>query len=149
MCNQVKTAYSEKDPPNFAASEQLYRAPHARVSSMEDPSTRQTEYGKAQLASSGMLSIAEGAVKAHVPNVKAPEMGKKQIAPEKKESSKGLRRLLKFGGKKNHTSSSVDQSVDSESTSELSNSASKMASTGEGDAHFPNLKSSFKSYVGM
>ncbi|KAL8486664.1 hypothetical protein ACS0TY_023383 [Phlomoides rotata] len=135
--NEVKTAYSQKDPPTFArrtASEQPYQAPFARVSSMEDPSTRQTEYCKAPLASSGMLSIAEETVRAHVPNVKALEMGKKQITPEKisvKESSKGLRRLLKFGGKKNHASSSVDQSVDSECTREQDDSARKMASTGE------------------
>lgn len=129
-------------------SGQPYQAPYARVSSMEDPSTRQTEYGKATSASSGMLSIAEETVKAHVPNIKALEMGKKQITPEKtsvKESPKGLRRLLKFGGKKNHASSSVNQSVDSECTNEQE----KMASTGEGDIHLPKLESSFKSYAGM
>lgn len=156
MCYQVKTAYSEKDPPNFASittSEQPYRAPHARVSSLEDPCTRQAEYGKAPLTSSGLLSRAEETVKTHVPVVKALKMEKNQVTSEKtsvKESSKGLRRLLKFG-KKNHASSSVDQSVDSECTNgdgiEHDDNARTMASTSEGDVHFSNLKASHKSYV--
>ncbi|KAI3459481.1 hypothetical protein Pfo_016144, partial [Paulownia fortunei] len=122
----------------------------SRVSSLEDPCTQQTEYGKAPLASLELLSRAEETVKTLVPDVKALKMDKNQVTSEKtfvKESSKGLRRLLKFG-KKNHTSSSVDQSVDSECTSgdgiENDNNARKMASTTEGDVHFSNLKTSYK-----
>ncbi|XP_057783519.1 COP1-interacting protein 7 isoform X2 [Salvia miltiorrhiza] len=136
--NEVKSSYSEKDPPNFSsnnASEQPYRAPYARVSSLEDPSTHRTEYGKAPIASSGMLPRAEETLKAHVPDAKALKMERNQAHSEKtsaKESSKGLRRLLKFG-KKNH-SSSVDRSVDSECTSADGtehDNARKMSSTGE------------------
>ncbi|KAI3459526.1 hypothetical protein Pfo_016189 [Paulownia fortunei] len=135
--NEVRTAYSEKDPPNITTAEKPNRAPYARVSSLEDPCTQQTEYGKAPLASLELLSRAEETVKTLVPDVKALKMDKNQVTSEKtfvKESSKGLRRLLKFG-KKNHTSSSVDQSVDSECTSgdgiENDNNARKMASTTE------------------
>ncbi|XP_047950404.1 COP1-interacting protein 7 isoform X2 [Salvia hispanica] len=133
--NEVKSYYSEKDAPNFAsnsASEQPYRAPHARASSLEDPSTLRTEYGKAPLA---MPPRAEETLKAHVLDVKALKMEINQVHSEKtstKESSKGLRRLLKFG-KKNH-SSSVDRSVDSECTTADGSdhdNAKKMTSTGE------------------
>ncbi|KAK4421781.1 COP1-interacting protein 7 [Sesamum alatum] len=117
--NEVKTAYSEKDPPNVAnisTTEKPYQAPYARVSSLEDPCTHQSEYGKAPVASSEVLSRAEETVKTRVPDVKALKVETKKVTPGKtlvKEPSKGLRRLLKFG-KKNHTTSSVDQSVDSE-----------------------------------
>lgn len=138
--NEVKSSSAEKDPPNFASntvSEQSYRAPYARISSLEDPCTRRTEYGKAPLASSGLPPRAEETLKAHVPDVKALKMDENQVNSEKtsvKESSKGLRRLLKFG-KKNHSSSSVDRSVDSECTSgdgtERDGNPRKVTSTGE------------------
>lgn len=142
-CSQVKSSYSEKDAPNFAsnsASEQPYRAPHARASSLEDPSTLRTEYGKAPLANSAMPPRAEETLKAHVLDVKALKMEINQVPSEKtstKESSKGLRRLLKFG-KKNHTSS-VNRSVDSECTTADGSdhdNARKTTSTGEGDLYF-------------
>lgn len=137
---QVKNSHAEKDPPNFTsttATELPYRAPYARVSSLEDPSTHRTEYGKAPLVSPGLPPRAEETLKALVPDVKAIKVDKNQVNAEKtsvKESSKGLRRLLKFG-KKNNSSSSVDQSVDSECTSgdgiDHDDNARKIASTGE------------------
>ncbi|XP_042064109.1 COP1-interacting protein 7-like isoform X4 [Salvia splendens] len=135
---EVKSSYSEKDAPNFAsnsASEQPYRAPHARASSLEDPSTYRAEYGKAPLANSAMPPRAEETLKARVLDVKALKMEINQVHSEKtstKESSKGLRRLLKFG-KKNHTSS-VDRSIDSECTTADGSdhdNARKTTSTGE------------------
>ncbi|KAL0368469.1 UNVERIFIED_CONTAM: COP1-interacting protein 7 [Sesamum calycinum] len=114
---RVKTAYSDKDPPNIAnitTTEKPYQAPYARVSSLEDPCTHHSEYGKAPVGSLEALSRAEETVKTRVPDVKAFKMETKKVTPEKslvKEPSKGLRRLLKFGKK---TTSSVDQSVDSE-----------------------------------
>ncbi|PIN01787.1 hypothetical protein CDL12_25701 [Handroanthus impetiginosus] len=120
--NEVKDSYLEKDPSNFAnptTAEKPYQAPYARVSSLEDPCTHRSENGKRPLASAELLSGAEENVKVHVPDVKGVKMDKNQVTSEKvlvKESSKGLRRLLKFG-KKNHTSSSVDRSVDSECAS--------------------------------
>ncbi|KAG8373191.1 hypothetical protein BUALT_Bualt12G0145400 [Buddleja alternifolia] len=138
--NEVRSAYSEKSPTDFAnvtSAEKPYQAPYARVSSLEDPCTRRSDYGKAPSASSELLSRAEEPVKAHVPDAKALKMDKNQATSEKtsvKEPSKGISRLLKFG-KKNHASSSVDQSVDSECTSgdgvENDNNAKKLASTSE------------------
>lgn len=139
-CSQVKSSYEERDPPNFASNtaSEPYRAPYARVSSLEDPSTHRTEYGKAPLASSGLLPRAEETLKAHVPDTKSLKMDKNQVSSEKtsvKESSKGLRRLLMFG-KKNSSSSSVDRSVDSECASgdgiEHDDTARKTSRTGEG-----------------
>ncbi|KAH6834648.1 hypothetical protein C2S53_009185 [Perilla frutescens var. hirtella] len=137
---QVKSSHAEKDPPNFAsttASEQPYMAPYARISSLEDPSTHRTEYVKAPLVSPGLAPRAEETLKALVPDVKAIKVDKNQVSSEKtsvKEPSKGLRRLLMFG-KKNHSSSSVDRSVDSECTSgdgiEHDDNARKTISTGE------------------
>ncbi|KAL0392707.1 UNVERIFIED_CONTAM: COP1-interacting protein 7 [Sesamum radiatum] len=140
---RVKTAYSEKDPPNIAnitTTEKPYQAPYARVSSLEDPCTHHSEYGKAPVASLEALSRAEETVKTRVPDVKAFKVETKKVTPEKslvKEPSKGLRRLLKFGKK---TTSSVDQSVDSECSGGTGikhhENARKTASTSEGDVHF-------------
>ncbi|GER46267.1 COP1-interacting protein-related [Striga asiatica] len=137
--NEVKTVYSEKDPPtsaNIANAENPYRAPHARVSSLEDPCTHKTEYNKAPQGSAEVVSRAEKTVRTLVPDVKTTKTVKDHAHSEKvsmKESPKGFRRLLKFG-KKNHTSS-IDQSIDSECTSsgviEQEDNARKMASTSE------------------
>lgn len=154
-CSQVKSSYEERDPPNFASNtaSEPYRAPYARVSSLEDPSTNRTEYGKAPLASSGIPPRAEETLKAHVPDAKSLKMDKNQVNSEKtsvKESSKGLRRLLMFG-KKNSSSSSVDRSVDSECASgegiEHDNSARKTTPTGEGDLYYSNSITYYKSYA--
>lgn len=140
----MKSSYAEKDPPNFASntvSEQSYRAPYAHVSSREDPCNHRTDYGKAPLASSGLPPKAEETLKALVPDIKTLKVDKNQVNSEKtsvKESSKGFRRLLKFG-KKNHSSSSVDRSVDSECTSGdgtvHDDNPRKTTSTGEGGVY--------------
>ncbi|KAL7105530.1 hypothetical protein ACP275_07G050500 [Erythranthe tilingii] len=86
--NEVRTAYPEKDNPSVAEK------------SYQDPCT-------------------EESVKVQVVDVKTPKSDKKASTSDKtpaKESSKGLRRLLMFG-KKNHTSSLVDESFDSNCTS--------------------------------
>ncbi|GFP85841.1 hypothetical protein PHJA_000727900 [Phtheirospermum japonicum] len=147
--NEVRTVYLEKDPPDSAnTSENPYRAPHARVSSFEDPCIHKTEYKKAPLGSTELLSRTAETVKTRVPDVKALIMDKNQVNPEKvsvkenQTSSKGFRRLLRFG-KKNQTSSSVDQIMDSECTSgdgiEHDDSGLRVASTSEGDVNYSNL----------
>lgn len=139
---QVRAAYSERDPPNFASittDGKPYQAPHARISSLEDPCTHKSDYGKAPLVGTEPLPRAEDKVRTRVPNVKALQMDKHQVASDKtsvKDSPKGLRRLLKFG-KKSRTSSSMDQSFDSDCTTgdgfEHGDSLKKMASTSQGD----------------
>ncbi|KAL6571404.1 hypothetical protein OROHE_003047 [Orobanche hederae] len=141
--NEVRTVYSEKDPPAFAditPAENPHRTPHARVSSLEDPYTHKTEYIKAPVGSTELLSRAEKIVKKKVPDVKALKTDKNQLISEKisaKETSKGFIRLLKFG-KKNHTSLSVDQSIDLECTDgdsiEHDDNARNLASASAGEA---------------
>ncbi|KAL9161860.1 hypothetical protein ABFS82_07G049000 [Erythranthe guttata] len=92
--NEVRTAaYPEKDNPSVANNTTAEK-------SYQDPCT-------------------EESVKVHVVDVKTPKSDKKAATSDKtpaKESSRGLRRLLMFG-KKNHTSSLVDESFDSDCTS--------------------------------
>ncbi|KAL2325150.1 hypothetical protein Fmac_024208 [Flemingia macrophylla] len=114
ISTEVKMDNTEKEPSkssslSIANAEETYRAPYARVSSMEDPSARNSEYAKATHTSLEAAAIGMETVKAHVPNIgnstveKIPEATEK---PQVKESSsKGFRRLLKFG-KKSHSSAS-------------------------------------------
>ncbi|KAG8370442.1 hypothetical protein BUALT_Bualt14G0117400 [Buddleja alternifolia] len=137
--SEVKRAYSE-DPPKFTNTKTAEKPDpdhYACVSSVDHPCASQLEYGKAPLASSELASRVEQTVKAQVPDVKNVKMDKTPAASQKtlvKESSKGLRRLLKFG-KKNHTSSAVDKSFDSDCTSvdgtELDDNGRKTASRSE------------------
>ncbi|KAL2469683.1 COP1-interacting protein-related [Abeliophyllum distichum] len=113
--NSVMINNKEKDPLKFADAitpEKTYQAPYARVSSLEDPCTRNTDYGKAPSASSEMASRVKETAKARVLDVKTLRLDKNLDSTQVKESSKGFRRLLKFG-KKNHSSASVDYSVKS------------------------------------
>lgn len=108
---------TEKEPSKSASiciAEETYHAPFARVSSMEDPSTRNSEYGKAAPTSSETAAIVADAVKARVYDnrnstlEKIPETTEK---PRVKESPKGFRRLLKFG-KKSHSSATRNTESD-------------------------------------
>ncbi|KAL2230093.1 UNVERIFIED_CONTAM: COP1-interacting protein 7 [Sesamum indicum] len=141
---EVRTVYQEQDPPNCAhitVAEKPYRDVSTHNSSVEDPCIGQASCGKAPQVSSEMVARVE-TVKAHASNIKTLKMDKNPVVERSlsKEPSKGLRRLLKFG-KKNHTSSYVDQSIDSECTSvdgtEHDDNARNTASTSEGDALLP------------
>ncbi|KAK4427824.1 COP1-interacting protein 7 [Sesamum alatum] len=136
--NEVRTVYQEQVPPNcanIAVAEKPDRDVSAHDSSVEDPCTGQASCGKSPQVSSGVVARVE-TVKAHIPDIKTLKLDKNPVLEKtlSKEPSKGLRRLLKFG-KKNHTSSYVDQSFDSECTSvdgtEHDDSARNTASTSE------------------
>ncbi|XP_051129487.1 COP1-interacting protein 7 isoform X2 [Andrographis paniculata] len=133
---EVQKQSVRSEVPSFANTTgdgKSYQAPHARVSSLEDPCTHQSDYGKAPLVRSEVPLRAEDNVRTHVTDLKPPKMDKYQVESEKacvKDSPKGLRRLLKFG-KKSHTSSSMDHSFDSDGTGVDSESAKKMASTSQ------------------
>lgn len=138
------TANSEKDPLHDETAEKSYQAPYARVSSIEDPCTAQSEYFKAPVPRPDLVPEVDETVNVHIAAVKNVKLDEHVAAVERsrvKESSKGLRRLLKFG-KKNH-SSSVDQSVDSDcsvdATIEQDDNAKRTGSTSQGDVHFSNL----------
>ncbi|KAE8708481.1 putative serine/threonine protein phosphatase 2A regulatory subunit B''delta-like isoform X1 [Hibiscus syriacus] len=111
----------EKESSKFtctSVAENQYQAPLARVSSLEDPCTKISEYDRASPASMKAPAIIDlENVRALVDDTsdlkleKIPEVLDK---PQVKESSKGFRRLLKFG-KKNHSSTRSEHSVDSNS----------------------------------
>lgn len=112
------------------STEKPYQAPYARVSSLEDPTTRNSDYGKALPNIQGMMSTSKAyVVKEKTYKVDSiPEASVNDITyridsiseasgkNHGKESSKGFRRLLKFG-KKSHNSFGGDESIDSESGS--------------------------------
>ncbi|XP_077250756.1 COP1-interacting protein 7-like isoform X2 [Tasmannia lanceolata] len=97
-----------------SASEKPYRAPYARLSSLEDPCTSNLEYSKAQPVSYEMATGTE-TVRIHVSDFYDPNS--REQFPETlensrgKESSKGFKRLLKFA-RKNHSSAAGEHSVD-------------------------------------
>lgn len=111
-------------------TEKPYQAPFARVSSLEDASTRNSDYGKALPNIQGMMSTSKAyVIKEKTYRVDSiPETSVNDITyridsisetsgkSHGKESSKGFRRLLKFG-KKSHNSLGGDESIDSESAS--------------------------------
>lgn len=131
-----------KESANFSSistSEKPYEAPFARVSSLEDPSTRNTDYGKAQPSPMGAESVE--IAKVHVSEfekMKLDQIPEAFEKPQVKESPKGFRRFLKIG-RKNHSSTAGEQGVESDNASvdgsELDGSAIKAAASVEGNTH--------------
>lgn len=104
---------------SIGIAEETYKAPYARVSSMEDPSTRNSEYGRAAPTSSETAVIGAETVKARVSDIRNSSLDKIPESIEKpqvKESPKGFRRLLKFG-KKNHSSVTTGRNTESDNVS--------------------------------
>nr|XP_040247297.1 COP1-interacting protein 7 isoform X2 [Aegilops tauschii subsp. strangulata] len=109
----------EKPAPLALMEEKPYEAPFARVTSLEDASSKTTAYNHHPLPAQEPETLARAAsVRARVPEpaayaVSAEETHGGSDKPRSKEP-KGLRKLLKFG-KKSHTStmdsdaSSVDE----------------------------------------
>lgn len=117
--DQVKMNNIKKEPSKSSSirvAGETYHAPNARVSSLEDRCTRNSEYGKAPTVSLETASIGMETSRAHVSDTrnstleKIPEVNEK---PQVKDSSKGLRRLLKFG-RKNHDSPTAGCGVESD-----------------------------------
>lgn len=117
ISTEVKMDNTGKEPSKSSSNciaEETYHAPYARVSSMEDPSTRNSEYGKAAPTSLETAAIGADTGKARVSDIrnstleKIPETTEK---PHAKESPKGFRRLLKFG-KKGHSSATRNAESD-------------------------------------
>ncbi|TKY51912.1 hypothetical protein E2542_SST23432 [Spatholobus suberectus] len=135
ISTEVKMDNTKKEPSKSSSlhiAGETYHAPYARVSSMEDPSTRNSEYGKAAPTSLETVAIGMETVKAHVSNTvnstleKIPEAIEK---PQVKESSsKGFRRLLKFG-KKSH-SSAAEHNTESDNVSIDGSEADEIGTNG-------------------
>ncbi|XP_050371936.1 COP1-interacting protein 7 [Argentina anserina] len=109
--NEAPEDNTEKETPKFFSNttvDKPYQAPYVGQSSLEDPCTVNSAYGKALSTSSETMATGTAIVKPYVSESsylkleKIPETVEK---PQVKESSKGFRRLLKFG-RKNHGSSS-------------------------------------------
>uniref|UniRef100_A0A5B7B089 COP1-interacting protein 7 n=1 Tax=Davidia involucrata TaxID=16924 RepID=A0A5B7B089_DAVIN len=119
---EVKTGYAEKESPKFSSistTERPYLAPYARLSSLEDPCTGNSEYSKVPPASLDVVTTGMEPARAHVydfNNMKLENIPETMEKPQVKESSKGFRRLLKFG-RKNHSSAAGDRSVESDNAS--------------------------------
>lgn len=104
---------------NVTITEKSYQAPYARVSSFEDPCTGNSEYCKAPSTNLESAATSTMAVKAHVSNYRDLKLEKIPEATEKsqvKESSKGFKRLLKFGRKSNSSTGS-ERNADSDNVS--------------------------------
>ncbi|KAM3326789.1 COP1-interacting protein 7 [Capsicum chacoense] len=108
--HETGTSYAD-DTPKFAnIGSTAYRAPYARVSSIEDPCTRNLDFVKAPLSSSDTGSTVKEIAKAHAPDIHTVRVDDNPEAAERtqaKESPKGLKRLLRFG-KKNHNSAGAE-----------------------------------------
>ncbi|KAF8401934.1 hypothetical protein HHK36_012885 [Tetracentron sinense] len=147
--HQVTTTYEKEELPKFSGisvAEKTYQAPYARVSSLEDPCTKNLEYTKATPTSSGMATSSTEIANAHVSNFAdlnslepIPEALEK---PRGKDSSKGFRRLLKFG-RKNHSSAAGERNVESDKLSVdgsvADDNAANAASPNEGNMHLVSL----------
>ncbi|XP_061370798.1 COP1-interacting protein 7-like [Gastrolobium bilobum] len=121
ISTEVIMDYTGKEPSKSSSVciTETYHAPYARVSSMEDPSTRNSEYGKSAPTSLETAAIGVETVKAHVSDTRNSTLEKIPEAIEKpqvKESSKGFRRLLKFG-KKSHSSATAGGNMESHNVS--------------------------------
>jgi len=121
---QVKMNNTKNEPSKSSSSshvaEESSRAPYSRGSSLEDGHAQNSEYGKAPPTSLETTSTGIETFRAHVSDTrnstleKIPEVNEN---PQVNESTKGLRRLLKFG-KKNHNSA-TGHNVESDHTNEI------------------------------
>ncbi|TKY53755.1 hypothetical protein E2542_SST25297 [Spatholobus suberectus] len=135
ISSKVKTNDTEKGPSKSSSihiTEETYHAPHARVSSLEDRCTRNCEYSKAPPASLDSASIGTETFRSRMSDSrnstleKIPEVIEK---PKVKESSKGLRRLLKFG-RKNHDSPAAGCNMESDNAIIDSSEANEIGTNG-------------------
>lgn len=116
----MTTNSAAMESPTFSSigvSEEPYQAPFARASSLEDPCTRNSESGKVP-ASSLLSAITKTTEKpsSHFVNMKFEPNFKGSEKPQIKESSKGFRRFLKMG-KRNHSSTAVEQNTEIDDSS--------------------------------
>ena len=103
---------------------------------MEDPCTGNSEYSKAPPVSSEIMTTGTEIVKALVSdsrNLRLEKIPESLEKPQVKESSKGIRRLLKFG-RKNHSSATGERNTESDNVtgSEVDDSGTNSVSTSEG-----------------
>ncbi|MED6113772.1 hypothetical protein PIB30_073984 [Stylosanthes scabra] len=135
VSTEVKLNDTEKEHSksfNISDAGETYQAPYARVSSLEDPSTRNTEYGKAVPTILETTAVGVETIKAHVSDTRNSTLEKIPEAVEKpqvKESSKGFGRLFKFG-KKSHSSANSGHNIESDNLSNDGAEADEIGTNG-------------------
>lgn len=105
---------------NLSTADKPYQAPYARVSSLEDSCMESTEYGKALPASYEFKTLCPESIKLPISdteNLKIEKMPE-SVDKQSKESTKGFRRLLKFGRKGSSSTTSGVNEADNGSVSE-------------------------------
>ncbi|KAK7393713.1 hypothetical protein VNO78_22277 [Psophocarpus tetragonolobus] len=135
ISSKVKMNDTQKEPSKSSSipiTEEIYHAPYARVSSLDDHCTRNSECSKAPPTSLDNALIGMETFRSRVCDSrnstleKIPEVIEK---PQVKESSKGLRRLLKFG-KKNRDSPTAGHNTESDHASIDSSKANEIGANG-------------------
>lgn len=147
--SKVGAACPEKVLPNISSinvTEKSYNAPYARVSSLEHPCMEKSEYTKAPPTSFDVTTAGSEVTIAHVSSSmmtahvsddrqhKLDKIWEVSEKPAEKESSKGFKRLLKFGRKKHGSGSESRLELDHQSNHDepTQDNASNVASSGEG-----------------
>lgn len=126
----------KKGPSNIDNDKETYQAPYARVSSMEDPCQGNSEYGKAPPPKTEIAPLVTETVRAYVSDSrnstleKIPEVVEK---PQVKESSKGFKRLLKFGRKNQNSSATSGQNMESDKASVEGSEADEIGTIGSSE----------------
>ncbi|XVF38482.1 hypothetical protein REPUB_Repub20aG0105900 [Reevesia pubescens] len=136
---------TEKESSKLTSSsvtEKPYQAPYARVSSLEDPRTEISEYGRApptSILAAATESENVRALVADTKNLKLEKIPEVLDKPQVKESSKGFRRLLKFG-RKNHSSATSERCIDSDTVSVNGSEADELAANTASSSEVRTLK---------
>lgn len=133
----------EDGSQNFPKSvtENLYKAPHARATSMEDAAASNLEDYVASSVQSELAPIRTESIRARVRFSDSSLMDQSGNSFEKPKSkeSKGFRKLLKFG-RKSHSSASDEVNVDSDGL--IADNQTEAASSNDGKKvlteSFPN-----------
>ncbi|XVE65818.1 hypothetical protein DITRI_Ditri08aG0029800 [Diplodiscus trichospermus] len=140
-----KVCNNEKESSKLTSSsvtEKPYQAPFARVSSLEDPCTEISEYGRAPSTSMQAAETESENVRALVldsKNLKLEKIPEVLEKPKVKESSKGFRRLLKFG-RKNHSSATSERSIESDNISVNGSEADELVANTASSTEVHTLK---------
>ncbi|XVE81873.1 hypothetical protein DITRI_Ditri15bG0100900 [Diplodiscus trichospermus] len=137
--NVINTKKESSKFTSSSVTEKTYQAPFAMFS-LEDPCSKISEYSRAPPTSTLAAAIESESVRALVAskNLKLEKIPEVLDKPPVKESSKGIRRLLKFG-RKNHSSTS-QHSIESDSASVNGSAADKLATNTASSSEVHMLK---------
>ncbi|XP_022722369.1 COP1-interacting protein 7-like isoform X2 [Durio zibethinus] len=136
---------TEKESSKFMSSsvtEKPYQVPFARISSLEDPCTEISEYGRApptsiQAAATELESIIALVVDSK--NLKLENIPEVLDKSQVKESSKGFRQLLKFR-RKNHSSATSKHGIRSDSVGVNGSKAGELVANTSSSTEVHTLK---------